>query len=95
MASRHEISCINKIPRNEPHERIKNVGGVNSNGERWKLSQPLAVEGMESGKWIFFVRANVREVEVVIRESQYGHKYLTTEPDGESQNNLLSLPECP
>jgi hypothetical protein len=27
MASRHEISCINKSDRFNPHERITHVGG--------------------------------------------------------------------
>lgn len=71
------------------------MGGVNPNGQRWKLTQPEAIEGIESGKWAFFVRANSREVDVVVRVSRFNHKYLTTEPDGESQNNLLNLPECP
>lgn len=95
MAARHEIKCINKIPRTEPHERIKSVGGVNPNGERWKFTQPDAIAGIESGKWSFFVRANLKEVDVIVRVSRFGHKYLTTEPDGEAQNNLLNLPECP
>jgi hypothetical protein len=27
--------------------------------------------------------------------SRFGNKYLKTEADGEQENNLLSLPECP
>jgi hypothetical protein len=32
---------------------------------------------------------------VIVRTSQWGNAYLTTQADGESQSNLLSLPECP
>ena len=37
------------------HERIKSVGGINTNGTQWKLTLDAAIEGMESGKWRFYV----------------------------------------
>jgi hypothetical protein len=95
MTSRHEIHCINKTDRYDPHERIEFIGGVNGDGTRWKLSQPDAVAGIEQGKWDFYVTKNGRTVEVVVAASRYGNKYLKTEADGDQPNNLLSLPECP
>ena len=95
MASSHEIKCINKSDRYDAHERIKNIGGLNSTGERWKLTQPDAIAGIEAGKWQFYVSVGGRSVWVVVATSRYGNKYLKTESDGEQPNNLLSLPECP
>jgi len=95
MASRHEIRCINKSDRMNIHERIVNVGGVNHDNTRWKLSQPNAIAGIERGKWSFYVTQNGRTVDVLVAVSRYGHKYLRTTADGEDPNNLLSLPECP
>ena len=95
MPTRHQIRCINKSDRYNTHERIKSVGGVNGDGTRWKLSQEEAIQGIDSGKWAFFVVVGGKEVNVIVAVSRYGHKYLKTEADGEEPNNLLSLPECP
>ena len=80
MATRHQVHCINKTDRNNPHERISHIGGINGDGTRWKLAQQEAIEGIEQNKWAFYVS---------------GHKYLKTVPDGIHPDNLLSLPECP
>ena len=90
-----QVECINKSDRYNPHERIKNIGGVNPNGTRWKLTQQQAIEGIESGKYEFFVSVDAKPVRVIVAISQHGNKYIKTEADGEQPNNLLSLPECP
>lgn len=95
MASQHQVRCINKSDRYNPHERILSIGGTNEDGTRWKLSQKEAIDGIESGKWRFYVNVGGHSVWVIVAKSAYGHKYLKTENDGEHPNNLLSLPECP
>jgi hypothetical protein len=95
MTQRHRIQCINKTDRYNAHERIENVGGVNDDGSRWKITQPRAIEGIENGTWSFYVSVRGYTVDVIVERSRYGHKYLKTRDDGEQPDNLLSLPECP
>jgi hypothetical protein len=94
MPENHQVSCINKTNRFDPHDRIHSIGGF-TNGTRWKISQPDAIAGIERGDWRFYVQAGGHVVWVVVAVSRYGHKYLKTERDGEQPDNLLSLPECP
>lgn len=95
MPSLHEILCVNKTDRFNPHERISHVGGLNADRTRWWLTQEAAIAGIESGQYAFYVARGGRTVRVVVAVSRFGHKYLKTEADGEQPDNLLSLPECP
>lgn len=90
------IQCINKTDRGSAHERIRAIGGLNPDGTRWRLNLDDAIQGVESGKWKFYVERPVGDrVWVVVATSAAGHKYLKTTADGDQPNNLLSLPECP
>jgi hypothetical protein len=91
----NQVFCINKSDRTNPHEQITHIGGINATGQRWRITQREAIEGIESGKWQFHVRAGYRDVKVVVAVSRQGHKYIKTEADDCQPNYLLSLPECP
>lgn len=94
MASRIEIKCINKTNRSSAYERIEKIGGVNPNGEKWRLTQQEAISGIENDKCSFYVRKNGHTVNVIVSTSANGNKYIKTENDGDQPDNLLSLPEC-
>lgn len=95
MAISVQIQCINKSERQNVHERILSIGGVH-NGTRWKMSQQNAIKSIEQNEFAFYVVDRYsRRADVIVSTSRFGHKYLKTVPDGESPNNLLSLPECP
>jgi hypothetical protein len=95
MATSHEVMCINKSDRPNPHERIKSIGGRNTDGTVWKMSQEEAIKGIVQKTWSFYVTRGGSTVNVVVAKSRFDHLYLKTEADGESPDNLLSLPECP
>ncbi|WP_406823957.1 DUF3892 domain-containing protein [Pedobacter sp. KACC 23697] len=93
MATSVQISCINKDDRYNAYERITHVGGIHSN-QRWKLTLDDAIKSIENGTYSFYTSVNghVRKVVVATRS---GKKYLKTEADSDTPDNLLSLPECP
>lgn len=89
MATRLEVTCINKTDRYNPHERIENIGG-----NSWKHTEDDAIAYIENGVYSYYVNRGGYEARVIIA-TRSGHKYLKTEEDGEQPDNLLSLPECP
>jgi Protein of unknown function (DUF3892) len=86
MATR--IECVNKEPREDPHKQIENVGGSG-----WKITQDEAIRNIENGE-SYEVSVNGQTTQVVIA-THNGNKYIRTDPDQTTENNLLSLPECP
>jgi hypothetical protein len=93
MTKRAEIKCVNKDDRLNPYERIINVGGFGTS--QWKISLAAAIQHVESQEWEFYVRRGGHDVDVVVAVSRSGNKYLKTKADGDTPDNLLSLPECP
>ncbi len=93
-----EIKCINKTDRQNPHERIQNIGGIENN-VRWRKSQIEGIQTTEAAalrnEVAYFVQSGGYRSNVIVKVSAAGHKYLTTTADGESQDNLLKQPECP
>ncbi len=94
MTIRAEIKCINKGDRQSWHERIKNVGGINPDGGRWKRSQTEAIQGILEMRYDFWTKGGGQETKVIVSYHN-GHPYLKTEADTTLKDNLLSLPECP
>jgi histone H3/H4 len=85
---RLQITCINKADRQNPHERIQNVGGAG-----FKFSQPDAIKCIEQRLHSFYVSVGGNTVNVIIA-THNGNKYIKTENDGIQPDNLLKLPEC-
>lgn len=94
MAIDLQVLCINKTDRTSPHERISHIGGMNADRSLWRLTEDAAIAGMKAGKWTFYTNVGGRRANVRIGH-HLGREYLTTEPDGQQPNNLLSLSECP
>jgi hypothetical protein len=83
-----EITCI--VPDgSDPDNRIDEVGGGD-----WQKSEDVVIREIENEGKEYFVDVDGAPVDVVVMERD-GRKYLRTDPDQTTRNNLLSLPECP
>jgi hypothetical protein len=89
-----QVTCIKKRGDHyNAHERISEIGGKDSGGTSWSMSEEDAIRAIEGRKEEFYVSVNGRTVDVVI-ETHKARKYLKTTADGYSPDNLLSLPPC-
>lgn len=94
MATRKQVSCINKRGDHyDAHERIENIGGI-YNGSRWKIAESSAIFNIRYGLEEYYVTANNKSVNVIIA-THNEREYLKTTDDGYAPNNLLNLGECP
>jgi hypothetical protein len=93
MAKTAYIDCIDKEPRIDPYDRIRHVGGRGEGG--WKITSQQAIHHIESGEWEFYTRPPVGHGQKVIVASRLNRKYLKTQADYDTPDNLLSLPQCP
>ena len=84
-----QVTCINKQPRDNPYEGITHLG---RSGEKWKRQQVIAWIKAKTHSFYTLVSGNRGNIGVV--DGPNG-KYLRTYADGQWNDNLLSLPECP
>ncbi len=88
----NRITCVKKDPRQDPYKRITDVGFLNSKGSH-RASQEQVIQWIDEG-YPFYVEVGGRRVDVVVKTSRFGNKYIRTEADNDEPNNLLSLMEC-
>ena len=89
-----QVTCITKPHPQSPHEHITHVGNPAGN---WKWTREQVIASIDVKSNTFFVidprngkRANIG----VVRPA--GHApYLRTHADGDWNDNLLSLNQCP
>jgi len=83
------VTCISKQPRNNTYEGITHLGGP---GWRWTRTQ--VIQSIEAATNTFYTFEGGRRAEIGVVEAPTG-KYLRTHADGQWNDNLLALPECP
>ncbi len=83
-----QVRCINKQPRNDPHEGITHLGG-----DQWKWTRQQVITSIEAKTNTFFTYVGGKRADVGVVNGQNG-KYVRTYADGKWNDNLLALPEC-
>ena len=88
------IDCVTRTDRVSPYHRIRAVGGLASDGLRWRLSEEAVVAAIENERATFFVESSAGDRLEIVKAEGLGKKYLKTESDGEMPDRLLALPDC-
>lgn len=88
-----QVMCIDKPHPRSPHEHITHLGGA-----KWRWTREQVIASIEARTNTFFVldpltgkRADVG----VVRPTDGRAPFVQTYADGDWNNNLLSLNQCP
>ena len=87
-----QVSCINKVPRQNPYEGITHLGGPGGGG--WKWTRQQVIDSINASTNTFFTLEQGNRGNIGVVNGPNG-PYLRTYADGQWNDNLLSLPECP
>lgn len=98
MVATVQVNCSTKrADPCAPHERIQGLGGVHG-GQRWYLEERAVIAEIEqpdeTRQWRFYTSVSHGFAWVIVARHE-GRKYLKTQADGYSPDNLLTLPNCP
>lgn len=86
------VTCITKPNRDSQHEHITHLGGA-----EWKWTREQVIQSIDAKTNTFHViDAQGHRSEVGVVDPGNGRaRYVRTYADGDWNNNLLALPECP
>ena len=88
------VTCITKPHPQSPHEHITHLGNPTGNW-MWPREQVIASIDAKTNTFYVLDAANGKRADIgVVRESGKV-PYLRTYADGQWNNNLLSLNQCP
>ena len=89
----HRITCITKPDRENTHEAISHVGGIDSAGSRFYITREQTYDYIKTGH-SFHVVVDRYDIPVIAYEKNGYGKYIRTKPDSTLKDNLLSLQSC-
>lgn len=71
--SRHEVVFLYRRTEsvNSP---VEYIGGYNSDGTQWKVSLEKAIDGIERGKWGFYIKANDSYYNIIVISQEFEKK---------------------
>jgi hypothetical protein len=88
------VECVVRTDRVSPHHRIRAIGGLSREGDRWRLSEEAAISAIENERATFYLeRPKGHRIDLVVGQG-LGKTYLKAQRDGESPDTLLGLPDC-
>ena len=87
-----QVTCITKPHPQSAHEHITHLGGSN-----WKWTRDEVIKSIDGKTNTFFVKDpyNGKRSDVAVVRPVGAAAYVRTHADGDWNNNLLSLSQCP
>jgi hypothetical protein len=83
-----QVTCINKQPRDNPHEGITDLGGSG-----WKWTRQQVITSIKDKTNTFYTRVNGKRADIGVVNGPNGD-YVRTYADRVWNDNLLALAEC-
>ena len=88
-----QVTCITKPQPQSPHEHITHLGGA-----KWKWTREKVIASIEAKTNTFYVldRRTLKRADLgVVRPKDGRAPFVQTYSDGDWNDNLLSLDQCP
>lgn len=98
----YRVTCITKThPHTDPYQAITRLGGTkDTDGSAWNLTLEQVIQLMDSGDR-FYVHAadgSQSDLEAYLyfpTPTSHGNRHVRTKRDWSTEDNLLTLPDCP
>jgi len=88
-----QVTCITKPHPLSPHEHITHLGNPSAG---WKWTREQVIASIDAGSNKFFVKDPYgKRSDVAVVRPAGRAAYLRTHADGDWNDNLLSLNQCP